>query len=46
MAAKKTGRYRVLREHAGRQVGDTVDLEPEEAAPLIRDGMIAPVEEV
>lgn len=40
MAAKKTGRYRVLREFGGHAVGDTIDLEPDEAALLIRDGMI------
>lgn len=45
MAAKKTGRYKVLRDHAGHTAGDVIDLEPEQAATLIRDGMIAPVEE-
>lgn len=45
MAAKKTGRYKVLRDHAGRTAGDVIDLEPEEAALLVRDGMLTAVEE-
>lgn len=45
MATKKTGRYKVLRDHAGRATGDTIDLSDEEAALLIRDGMITPAEE-
>ena len=45
MATKKTGRYKVLRDHAGRTAGDTIDLPDDEAALLIRDGMIAPVQE-
>lgn len=45
MATKKTGRYRVLREWGGHAAGDTIDLSEEDAALLIRDGMVAPVEE-
>lgn len=40
MAAKKTGRYRVLRDFADHVAGDRVDLTEEEAALLIRDGMV------
>lgn len=40
MATKKTGRYRVLREFGGHSVGDMIDLDPEEAALLVRDGMV------
>ena len=43
--AKKTGRYKVLRDFAGHAAGALIDLTDEEAATLIRDGMIAPVEE-
>lgn len=45
MASKKTGRYRVLRDFGGHTAGDTIDLEDNVAAELIRDGMVAPVEE-
>lgn len=39
--AKKTGRYRVLRDFADHRAGDQIDLPDEDAALLIRDGMIA-----
>lgn len=48
MATKKetsTVRYTVLRDFGGNLAGDTLDLEPANAADLIRDGMIAPAEE-
>lgn len=45
MATKKTGRYKVLRDWGGHVAGDTIDLPDEDAALLIRDGMIAPVQE-
>ena len=45
MAAKKTGRYRVLRDFGEHRAGDTIDLPDEDAALLIRDGMVAPNEE-
>jgi len=45
MATKKTGRYRVLRDFAGHAAGELVDLADDEAATLIRDGMVAPAEE-
>lgn len=45
MATKKTGRYRVLREFAGHAPGDLIDLPDEEAALLIRDGMITDAQE-
>ena len=45
MATKKTGRYRVLRDFGAFIAGDMVDLDPATAAALIRDGMVAPVEE-
>ena len=45
MVTKKTGRYRVLRDFGGHTAGDTIDLAAEDAALLIRDGMVAPVEE-
>ena len=45
MAAKKTGRYRVLRDFGGHAAGDVIDLAADEAALLIRDGMVAPAEE-
>jgi hypothetical protein len=45
MATKKTGRYRVLRDFAGHAAGDIIDLTDEEAATLVRDGMVAPVQE-
>lgn len=48
MAGKKdaaTNPYRVLRDHAGRAAGDVVELDPDTAALLIRDGMVAPAEE-
>ena len=40
MAAKKTGRYRVLRDFADHVAGDLIDMPEDEAALLIRDGMI------
>jgi hypothetical protein len=43
--AKKTGRYRVLRDFADHRAGDLIDLPDDEAALLIRDGMVAPNEE-
>lgn len=49
MATKKTGRYRVLRDTtvngAPAAPGDLVDVDDETAALLIRDGMIAAVQE-
>jgi hypothetical protein len=45
MATKKTGRYRVLRDFADHVAGDLIDLTDEDAATLIRDGMVAPVQE-
>lgn len=45
MATKKTGRYKVLRDFGGHAAGDTIDLDDETAALLIRDGMIAPATE-
>lgn len=45
MATKKTGRYRVLRDFGGNVAGDLIDLDPELAAELVRDGMVAPAEE-
>jgi len=45
MAAKKTGRYKVLRDFGGHTAGDVIDLDDETAALLIRDGMVAPVTE-
>jgi hypothetical protein len=43
MATKKdTGRYRVLRDCAVGAAGDVVDLPDDQAADLIRDGMITP----
>jgi len=41
MAAKKTGRYRVLRDFDGHRAGDMIDVDSDTAALLIRDGMIA-----
>lgn len=42
MAKKDTAttRYRVLRDHDDRVAGDIVELDPADAALLIRDGMI------
>lgn len=48
MATKKSagsGRYTVLRDCAVGEAGDQVDLDPDTAADLIRDGMVAPAEE-
>lgn len=45
MATKKTGRYRVLRDFGGNLAGDLIDLDPDNAAELVRDGMVEPVEE-
>jgi len=44
MPAKKTGKYRVLRDFAGHAAGELIDLPDDEAALLIRDGMVAPEE--
>lgn len=46
MATKKTGRYRVLRDFADHVAGDLIDLDSGAAALLVRDGMVAPTEEV
>lgn len=43
MAEKKTGRttkYVVLRDFGGNLAGDVLDLDPESAAELVRDGMV------
>lgn len=45
MPTKKSGRYRVLRDFAGHTAGELVDLAADDAALLIRDGMVAPAEE-
>lgn len=45
MATKKSGRYRVLRDFADHVAGDLIDLTDEDAALLIRDGMVTPNEE-
>lgn len=45
MATKKTGRYRVLRDCPVGQAGDVVDLPDDQAALLIRDGMIQEVDQ-
>lgn len=45
MATKKTGRYRALRDFGGYLAGDLIDLDPADAADLIRDGMVEAVEE-
>lgn len=48
MATKKeagTARYRVLRDCAVGTEGDVVQLDPDLAADLVRDGMVAPAEE-
>jgi hypothetical protein len=45
MATKKTGRYVVLRDFADHVAGDRIDLTDEDAALLLRDGMVARVEE-
>lgn len=49
MARKKTGRYLVVREFGAFTPGEGVDLTDDEAALLIRDGMVtdqgAPEEE-
>ena len=47
-AAKKepgTARYTILRDCAVGAAGDTIALEPDDAALLVRDGMISPAEE-
>lgn len=41
----KTAAYTVLRDCAVGQAGDTINLEPDDAALLIRDGMVAPKED-
>lgn len=48
MAAKKettTVRYTVLRDFGGNLAGDVLDLDPANAADLVRDGMVAPAPE-
>jgi hypothetical protein len=45
VATKKTGRYVVLRDFSDHVAGDRIDLTDEDAATLIRDGMVAPVQE-
>lgn len=45
MATKKTGRYRILRDCSVGAAGDYVDVDPNLAALLIRDGMITETEE-
>lgn len=40
----QSGTYTVLRDYAGGNEGDTVTLPADEAADLVRDGMIAPAE--
>ena len=45
MATKKTGRYRVLRDFGEHRAGDLIDLADDEAALLIRDGMVTRTEE-
>jgi len=45
MAVKKessAGRYRVVRDCAAGQAGDVVQLDSDQAALLIRDGMVTP----
>lgn len=39
-----TVRYVVLRDFGGNLAGDVLELDPDSAADLIRDGMIAPEE--
>lgn len=49
MATRKEptmGRYRILRDCAVGRQGEKVDLDADTAADLIRDGMVAPTEEV
>lgn len=46
MPAKKTAvRYRVLRDFGENQKDDVIDLTPETAAVMVRDGLVTPVEE-
>jgi hypothetical protein len=48
VATKKTsgaGRYVVLRDFGPNLAGDIIDLTDDAAADLLRDGMVAPVEE-
>ena len=45
MATKKADRYRVLRDFGEYLAGDVIDLVPDDAADLVRDGMVAPAEE-
>lgn len=45
MAVKKTGRYKVLRDWDGHVPGDLIDVDDDQAALLIRDGMIVPAEQ-
>lgn len=45
MVTKKTGgagRYVVLRDFGGNVAGDVIDIDPDTAADLVRDGMVAP----
>lgn len=47
MATKKdpgTARYRVIRDYAEGAAGDYVMLSPDDAALLIRDGIVEPAE--
>lgn len=48
MATKKAGGtavYVVLRDYAGNLAGDRIELDPDDAAELVRDGMVAPVDQ-
>lgn len=47
MARKEAGtaRYLILRDCAVGLAGETIDLDPDTAADLVRDGMVAPTEE-
>jgi len=48
MATKKdagaTARYRVLRDFGGNVAGDILNLDQDNAADLVRDGMIEPAD--
>lgn len=44
-STKESGHYRVLRDFGGHVAGDVIDLPADEAAQLVRDGMVAPKEE-
>lgn len=43
--AARTGRYVVLRDYGEYLAGDVIDLDPGDAADLVRDGMVAPAED-